>query len=94
MLEQLAATRAAIAGEISDAAGVAAVRSALLRFFEGFRLHHGIPAQTHVELIGTRWLEPLVSEQAVAGYDEKLRPVLARKPLEQAANNYAEALLL
>ncbi len=43
-------------------------------------LHHGIPAQTHVELIGTRWLEPLVSEQAVAGCDEKLRPVLARKP--------------
>lgn len=35
--------------------------------------------------------EPLV---AVASYDEKLRPVLAREPLEQAENNYAEALLL
>lgn len=48
----------------------------------------------HVELIDTRWIEPLVSERAVAGYDEKLRPVLARTPLEQAENNYAEALLL
>ena len=27
-------------------------------------------------------------------YDEKLLPVLARKPLEQAENNYAEVLLL
>jgi hypothetical protein len=25
-------------------------------------------------LIDTRWIEPLVSEKAVAGYDEKLRP--------------------
>jgi hypothetical protein len=45
-------------------------------------------------LIDTRWIEPLVSEKAVAGYDEKLRPVLARNPLEKAENNYAEALLL
>lgn len=42
-------------------------------------------------LIDTRWIEPVVSEKAVAGYDEKLRPVLARKPLEQAENNYADA---
>jgi hypothetical protein len=35
---------------------------------------------------------PIVSQQAAKGYDEKLRPVLARKPLEQAENNYAEAL--
>jgi len=28
------------------------------------------------------------------GYDEKLLPGTARKPLEQAENNYAEALLL
>lgn len=41
----------------------------------------------------THWLKPLRSEKA-AGYDTKLRPVLARKPLEQAENNYAEALLL
>jgi hypothetical protein len=35
----------------------------------------------------------LVSEKAVADYYKKLRPG-ARKPLEQAENNYAEALLL
>lgn len=54
----------------------------------------GIPDRAHVELIDTRWIEPLVSEKAVAGYDEMLRPVLACKPLEQGENNYAEALLL
>jgi len=47
----------------------------------------GVPERTHVELIGKRWIEPIVSPKAVEGYDEKLRPVLARKPLEQAANN-------
>jgi hypothetical protein len=51
----------------------------------------GVPAKAHVELIGERWIEPVVSAHAVEGYDEALRPVLARKPLEQADNNYAEA---
>jgi hypothetical protein len=94
LLEQLARIRAAGAGEITDAAGVAAVRSALLRLFDGFVLHRDVPEQAHVELIGEYWIEPIVSQQAIEGYDEKLRPVLARKPLEQAENNYAEALLL
>ena len=52
------------------------------------------PSTPTFELIGECWIEPIVSRQAVEGYDEKLRPVLARKPLEQAENNYAEALLL
>jgi DNA invertase Pin-like site-specific DNA recombinase len=91
LFEQLTRIRAAVAGEVTDAAGVAAVRSALLRLFDGFTLRRDIPDRAHVELIDTRWIEPLVSEKAVAGYDEKLRPVLARKPLEQAENNYAEA---
>lgn len=94
LFEQLTRIRAAVAGEVTDAAGVAAVRSALLRLFDGFTLRRDIPDRAHVELIDTRWIEPLVSEKAVAGYDEKLRPVLARKPLEQAESNYAEALLL
>jgi len=38
-VEQLAHIRAAVAGEVTDAAGVAAVRSALLRLFDGFVLH-------------------------------------------------------
>jgi hypothetical protein len=94
LLAQLARIRAAVAGEVTDASGVAAVRSALLRLFEGFVLHRGTPEHAHVELIGECWIEPIVSTHAVEGYDEKLRPVRARKPLEQAENNYAEALLL
>ena len=94
VLEQLARIRAAVAGAVKDAEGVAAVRSALLRLFDGFVLHRGVPEQAHVELIGKCWIEPRVSQRAVAGYDEKLRPVLAKKPLDQAVNNYAALLLL
>lgn len=93
LLEQLARIRAAVAGEVTNAAGVAAVRAALLRLFDGFLLHRGVPQHAHVELIGERWIEPLVSRRAVEGYDEKLRPVLVKKPLDQAANNYAALLL-
>jgi DNA invertase Pin-like site-specific DNA recombinase len=89
LLEQLAQIRAAVAGAVKDAEGVEAVRSALLRLFDGFVLHRGVPELAHVELIGEHWLEPVVSQRAVEGYDEKMRPVLARKPLDQAANNYA-----
>lgn len=34
------------------------------------------------------WIEPVISEHAIEGYDEKLRPVLAQKPLGQAENNF------
>ncbi len=94
VLEQLARIRAAVAGAVKDASGVEAVRSALLRLFDGFLLHRGVPDEAHVELIGETWIEPIVSQQAVEGYDEKLKPVLAKKPHEQAADNYAEVLLL
>ena len=90
LLEQLARIRAAVGGAVKDANGVLAVRSALLRLFDGFVLHRGLPEETHVELIGETWIEPIISQQAIEGYDERMRPVLARKPLEQAANNYAE----
>jgi DNA invertase Pin-like site-specific DNA recombinase len=92
VLEQLARIRAAVAGTVNDASGVEAVRSALLRLFDGFVLHRGLPDETHVELIGEVWIEPIVSQKAIEGYDEKLRPVLAKKPLEQAVNNYANVL--
>lgn len=65
LVERLARIRAAVAGEITDAAGVAAVRSALLRLFDGFTLRRDIPDRAHVELIDTRWIEPRVSEKAV-----------------------------
>jgi DNA invertase Pin-like site-specific DNA recombinase len=90
VLAKLAQIRAAIAGEVSDRDGVDAVRAALLRLFDGFVLHTGIPSEAHVELIGEMWIEPIVSSHAVAGYDEDLRPVLAQKPLDDAANNYAD----
>jgi hypothetical protein len=94
VLEKLASIRAAVAGEVKDSEGVAAVRATLMRLFEGFVLHPGEPEHAHVELIGRRWLEPLIAPQAVEGYDEGLRPVIARQPLETAGGgrggNYAE----
>jgi site-specific DNA recombinase len=89
VLTKLAHIRAAIAGEASDREGVDSVRAALLRLFDAFILHTGTPAEAHVELIGEMWIEPVVNSHAVEHYDEELRPVLARKPLEQAENNYA-----
>ena len=89
VLTKLAHIRAAIAGEASDREGVDSARAALLRLFDAFILHTGTPAEAHVELIGEMWIEPVVNSHAVEHYDEKLRPVLARKPLEQAENNYA-----
>lgn len=90
VLERLTAIRAAIAGRVAGAEGVDAVRATLLGLFDSFVLHRGIPTEAHVELIGNRrWIEPVPSQHAIEGYDEHLHPVLARKPLEQAANNYA-----
>jgi site-specific DNA recombinase len=92
VLELLAGVRAAISGAVKDAKGVEGMRSALLRLFDGFVLHRGVPDETHVELIGETWIEPRVSQRVVEGYEEKLRPVLARKPHGQAGDNYAEVL--
>jgi len=58
-LLRLAAIRAAVAGEVQEAEGIEGVRSALIRLFDRFILHPGIPGQTHVELIGKRWIEPV-----------------------------------
>jgi hypothetical protein len=77
VLEKLAEIRMAIAGEVAERDGVGG-RAALLRLFDAFVLHAGLPAEAHVELIGETWID---SRQAVTGYDEDLRPVLARKPL-------------
>jgi hypothetical protein len=89
--EQLAQLRAAIAGDVNAAEGVEAVRAVLRRLFERFIFHPEPPGQAHVELIGERyWIEPVVNELAIGGYDEKMRPVLVKKPLEQAANKYGQ----
>jgi DNA invertase Pin-like site-specific DNA recombinase len=92
VLRQLSRIRSAVAGEITEASDVDSVRAALHRLFDRFILHPDLPQKAHVELVAERyWIEPVVSEQAVAGYDEKLRPILAKQPLEQAENNYAQA---
>jgi hypothetical protein len=54
-----------------------------MRLFDHFVLHRGRPeGEAHLELIGDGyWIEPVVSDQAVEGYDEKLRPVLTAAPL-------------
>jgi hypothetical protein len=41
--------------------------------------------RANLDLVGSGyWIEPVISEHAIEGYDEKLRPVLAQKPLGQA----------
>ena len=95
LLAQLARIRAAVAGEVKDAESVAAVRAALMRLFDRLVLRNGTPESAHMELVGEDyWIEPIVSERAVEGYDEKLRPVLARKPLGQAENNLPQSFVL
>lgn len=93
VFEQLARIRAVIAGDVVDAAGAEAVRATLLRLFDHFTIHLGLPGKTNVELIdGMWWIEPVISERAIGGYDEKMRPVLTREPLGQAENNYVASL--
>jgi DNA invertase Pin-like site-specific DNA recombinase len=94
VLQQLADIRAAVAGQVRDAVGVEGVRATLLRLFDRFILHHSQPQKAHLELLGEEhWIEPLINERAVAGYDEKLRPVLERKPLDKAENNGSSGLV-
>lgn len=91
MMEQLAQLRAAVAGDVAAAEGIEAVRAVLMRLFDRFIFHPELPAHANVELIGKRyWIEPVMSERAIAGYDEKMRPVITRQPLGQAGNNYAQ----
>src|SRR4051812_41515979 len=73
--------------------GAEAVRATLLRLFDHFTLNPGIPDRANVGLVKSSWwIEPTVSERAIAGYDEQMRPILSREPLGQAKNNYAKGL--
>lgn len=91
LIEQLAQLRAAVAGEVSAGEDIDAVRAVLMRLFDHFLFHPELPANANVDLIGSRyWIEPVLSERAIAGYDEKMKPVLTREPLGQAGNNYAQ----
>ena len=82
-LERLADLRRAMAGEISDAEGVAAIRGALARLFEHFTIRKvGAGVRVHAELawMGDYILEPEVREQAIEGWSP-LRPVFRRERL-------------
>ncbi|MFT3863980.1 MAG: recombinase family protein [Solirubrobacterales bacterium] len=82
LLGRLAHIRAALAGQVTDAAGVDAVRAALMRVFDRFVLHNGPPeGRANLDLIGEGWwIEPVTSEEVIAK--------LAGKRQQQAENNF------
>jgi hypothetical protein len=85
-----------MAGEVSDAAGVDAVRAVLARLFDHFVIHLGRPnGPCELELIGDGlWIEPVVREEAIEGYadDDKLRPILRREPLAQSSSRGKDSI--
>jgi DNA invertase Pin-like site-specific DNA recombinase len=84
---RLSEIRAVIAGEVRDAEGLDAVRAALGRTFEHFVVRRSVP-RVHVELIADAGLviDPVVRGRAIAGYSEKLRPILRRQSLTDAGS--------
>ncbi len=95
LMVRLAHIRTALAGKVTDAPGIDAVRAALMGIFDCFLLHRGAPEDgANLDLVGEGyWIEPVISEHAIEGYDEKFQPVLARKPLGQAGNNFNETFV-
>jgi DNA invertase Pin-like site-specific DNA recombinase len=82
-LEKLADLRAAIAGQITDAEGVDAVRAALSRLFEHFTLRpRDLGQRVHAELAwrGGFVIEPKPREHVVEGLTT-LRPVFRREAI-------------
>jgi DNA invertase Pin-like site-specific DNA recombinase len=93
-LEHLTEIRRAVAGEVHDSKAIESARAALAQVFERFVLHRAdsesLPRRLHAELsmVGESGfvIEPIVREQAIAGYSESMRPVLHREPLQRAKN--------
>ncbi len=83
ILQALSEVPGALAKEIADAEGAAAARAVLMRLFDCFVLHRGGSGQEHLELAGEGWIEPVVSEHAVAGYKEKLQPALVHTSFDR-----------
>ncbi|HEX9967923.1 MAG TPA: recombinase family protein [Solirubrobacterales bacterium] len=88
LLERLAGIRAALAGQVTDAAGVDAVRAALMRVFDRFVLHKGrAEGRANLDLIGDGyWIEPITSEEVIAA--------LAGKRQQEAENNFNRTFVL
>jgi hypothetical protein len=97
LLTQLSEIRAEIAKEVTDAKGAAAVRAALMRLFDGFVLHRGSPRyETRKGTKVAYWLEPVLSQDQMGGYVDKLRTKLrtpgGRDPIGGAKKNLDSAI--
>ena len=92
-MERIAALRAAVAGEVTAAEGIAATQVALRRVFDGFTLHRvdapEAPRRVNAELmVGASYvLEPQVAEDARLGTLPAGTPVVTRSPLSLAQDN-------
>lgn len=92
--ELLRQIRETVTGSASDAAGAKAVSATLLRLFDHFTYHVGIPERANVELIDVHsWIEPTIRPEAIQGRDDDDRPILPREPLGQAANKGHKGLV-
>lgn len=80
---RLAEIRAAIAGDVTDAEGIDAVRAALQRTFDRFILRGQLAGATHLELLGPPGIviEPVIRDQAVDGCRETLAPIVRPETL-------------
>jgi hypothetical protein len=81
---------------VKQAGDLEAVRAALQRLFAGFVLHRtdseAAPTRQYLDLAflgrGAEYvIEPLVQDQVIEGYTEKMTPILRREPLYKAENN-------
>lgn len=79
--------RETVTGSAADTAGVQAVSATLLRLFDHFTYHVGIPERANVELIEAHsWIEPTIKPDPIQGRDDEDFRLPSREPLGQAAN--------
>jgi hypothetical protein len=82
-----------VAGEVTEAEGIAVAQVALRRVFDGFTLHRtdapDAPGRVNAELmVGASYvLEPQVAEEARLGTMPAGTPVVTRSPLSLAQDN-------
>jgi len=92
-MERITALRASVAGDITNAEGIAATQVALRRVFDGFTLHRDdapeAPRRVNAELmVGASYVvEPRVAEEARLGAMPAGTPVVSRSPLTLAQGN-------
>jgi len=85
--ELLRQIRETVSGSAADTAGAQAVSATLLRLFDHFTYHVGIPEEANVELVdGQSWIEPTIRPDVIQGRNDEDCPLPPREPLGQAAN--------